>query len=65
MKAAEIRELTDEELAQRSREAKQELLNLRLQQTAGQIEKPSRIRDVRRNIARIETIINEREKAVR
>ncbi|NCC49698.1 MAG: 50S ribosomal protein L29 [Spartobacteria bacterium] len=62
MKASELRELTSEELEQRSREVKQEMFNLRLQQISGQVEKPSRIKDLRRAMARIKTIVKERQK---
>jgi large subunit ribosomal protein L29 len=60
MKAGELREMTTEELSQRRREVDQELFNLRMQKTMGQVEKPSRIRDLRRDVARIETILTER-----
>ncbi len=60
MKAKELRELTPEELDQKFSETQRELFNLRLQQAHGQIEKPSRLRDVRRDIARIQTIMSQR-----
>ena len=59
MKAKELRELTREELEQRLRETRQELFNLRMQQSMGQIEKPSRLRDLRRDLARMQTILRE------
>jgi large subunit ribosomal protein L29 len=65
MKAQEIRDLTEEELAHRRDEVKRELFNLRLQQTSGQLEKPSRIKDLRRDVAKIETIITQRRTAQR
>lgn len=65
MKASEIRELTGEELAQRRDDARKELFNLRLQQTGGQLEKPSRIRDIRRDIARMNTEERKRQKGSR
>lgn len=65
MKPTEIRELTDPELRQRLQETQQELFNLRVQQSAGQLEKPSRIKDLRRDVARIHTVLNERTKAAR
>ena len=55
MKAKEIRELTKEELQQQLDDARQELFNLRQQQVTGKLEKPSRMREVRRTIARIMT----------
>ncbi len=60
MKIKELRELTVEELAVRRRELKQETINLRVQQQSGQLENPTRLRHVRRELARIETIITER-----
>lgn len=60
MKALEIRELTDEELAQQMLDTKKELFNLRLQQSTGQLEKASRIRDLRRDVARLNTAVTER-----
>jgi len=60
MKAAEIRNLTDEEVQSKLRDAQQELFNLRVQQSSGQLEKPTRIREVRKDIARVQTIISER-----
>ena len=59
--AAELRELTGEELAQRVRESKEELFNLRFQMATGQLENNRRLRVVRRDIARIYTIMRERE----
>lgn len=61
-KATEFRQLTDEELDQRERDARQEMFRLRMQQTAGQMERPSRMREVRRDIARIRTTAAERRK---
>lgn len=62
MKATDYRELTAEELVQRRGDARQELFNLRIQKASGQIEKPLRIRELRRDIARIETVMAERER---
>jgi large subunit ribosomal protein L29 len=59
--AAELRELTDEELVLRVREAKEELFNLRFQMATGQLDNNRRLRTVRRDIARIYTILHERE----
>lgn len=61
MSAAELRELSDEELVQRVREAKEELFNLRFQMATGQLDNNRRLRTVRRDIARIYTIMRERE----
>ena len=59
--AAELRELNSEELVQRLRESKEELFNLRFQMATGQLENNRRLRTVRRDIARIYTIMRERE----
>ncbi|MBP2071974.1 large subunit ribosomal protein L29 [Thermoanaerobacterium butyriciformans] len=61
MKAKEIRELTDEELLQKLSDLKGELFNLRFQLATGQLDNPMRVRDVRKSIARIKTILRERE----
>jgi large subunit ribosomal protein L29 len=59
MKAAEIRELTEVELRQKLNDARRELFNLRIQQSAGRLEKPSRLRALKRDIARLLTVIRE------
>ena len=59
--AAELRELNAEDLETKLREAKEELFNLRFQSATGQLENNSRLRTVRHDIARIYTIIRERE----
>ena len=61
MKSKEIRELTDAEAQAKLRDLRQETFNLRLQQHAARLERPSRMREVRRNIARIETLLRERQ----
>ena len=58
---AELRELPDEELQSRLREAKEELFNLRFQMATGQLDNNRRLRTVRRDIAKIYTILRERE----
>jgi large subunit ribosomal protein L29 len=60
-KAAELRELPDEELLERIESAKEELFNLRFQLATGQLDNPSRIREVRHDMARIATVLRERE----
>ena len=60
MKTKEIRELSSDELSGRKRELRQEVFNLRLQQASGQMERPSRLKDIRKEVARIETILSER-----
>jgi large subunit ribosomal protein L29 len=59
--ARELRELNDTELEHRLGEAKEELFNLRFQNATGQLENLSRLPQVRRNVARIETLLRERE----
>jgi large subunit ribosomal protein L29 len=60
MKIKEIRDLNEEELSTRKRDLKQEAFHLRLQQQSGQLEKPSEIQSIRREVARIETVLSER-----
>ncbi|CAN5115604.1 50S ribosomal protein L29 [soil metagenome] len=62
MKFKEIQELSSEELATKKRDLRQESLHLRLQQQSGQLEQPSRLRLLRREVARIETVRAERAK---
>ncbi|MGI6096617.1 MAG: 50S ribosomal protein L29 [Dethiobacteria bacterium] len=61
MKGKEIRKLTDEELQEKLVELKEELFNLRFQMATGQLENVMRLRQVRKDIARIKTILRERE----
>ncbi|ACL68886.1 ribosomal protein L29 [Halothermothrix orenii H 168] len=65
MRADELRELTDAELQQKLREFKEELFNLRFQHATAQLENPMRIREVKRTIARIKTIMRERELGIK
>ena len=58
----DLKEASVAELTAKSRELRQEIFNLRLQQASSQLEKPSRIRTLRRDIARIETQISARRK---
>ncbi|SDO37983.1 50S ribosomal protein L29 [Actinacidiphila guanduensis] len=60
-KASELRQLGDEELVNKLREAKEELFNLRFQAATGQLENNSRLKTVRKDIARIYTLMSERE----
>ena len=60
MKVKEIRELSDEELQDKLKELKEELFNLRFQLATGQLENRMRIKEVRRGIARVKTILRER-----
>lgn len=61
MKAGELKEMTNEELLNKEGELKNELFNLRFQAASGQIENPMRIKAVKKDIARIETILREKE----
>ena len=62
MKMKEIIELSADELLTKRRDLRQESLHLRLQQQSGQLEQPSRLRLLRRDIARLETVLSQREK---
>ena len=57
----EIRELSNEEILSKIEEANEELFNLRFQQATGSLEKPSRINELRKLVARMKTILRERE----
>ena len=59
MKYTELKDMTAQELTAKSRDLRQEIFNLRLQQASSQLEKPGRLRTLRRDIARIETKISE------
>ena len=59
--AVELRELSDEELLARLKESKQELFNLRMQSATGQLDNNRRLRTVKHDIARVYTIMRERE----
>ncbi len=65
MKPAEVRAMSDEELKNRLLELKKEQFNLRFQKAAGQLENTARIRQVRRDIARIKTEMTARRKKQR
>ena len=62
MKANDIRKLSTEEINKKIAESKEELFNLRMSQASGNLEKPSRIRELRKLVARMKTILREREK---
>jgi len=59
MKMSEMKDLNAQELAAKSRDLRQEIFNLRLQQATSQLEKPARLRLLRRDIARLETRISQ------
>lgn len=63
MKTKELRELSDEDLLKKLNEAKEQLFNLRFQLSTAQLDNPLKVRQVRRDIAQIETIRRERELA--
>lgn len=60
-KAAELRELPDDELVVRIEAAKEELFNLRFQLATGQLDNPARMKQVRHDVARIATVLRERQ----
>ena len=61
MKINELRELSNEELKAKISECKAELFNLRFSQATGSLEKPARINELRKAVARMKTILRERE----
>lgn len=61
MKTSEIRKMTDEEINSKIKETKEELWNLRFSSASGQLEKPHRIKELRHDVARMKTILNERK----
>ena len=63
MKVSEIKELTIEELRQREQDVSEELFNLKFQRATAQLENKMRVRQVRRDLARIKTIIKEKQTA--
>lgn len=62
MKVSELKELAVEELQRKEQDLRRELFNLRFQQATGEIENPMRIRRIRKDIARVLTMITERDK---
>ena len=65
MNLDKIRELTPTELSSRKKELRQEIFHLRLQQQAGQLEKPHLLRNLRREIARLETVLSSKTGAAK
>ena len=63
MNAKEVRNLSEQEIEKQIRDSRQELLHLRLRKQSGQVETPSQLRALRRDIARMETILKERATA--
>jgi large subunit ribosomal protein L29 len=62
MKFSEIKDMTQVELTAKSRDLRQEMFNLRLQQASAQLEKPARLHTLRRDIARLETRVSQLRK---
>ncbi|HAU31840.1 MAG: 50S ribosomal protein L29 [Desulfotomaculum sp. 46_296] len=65
MKIKDLQDLTDEELVKKLGESKDELFKLRFQLITNQLDNPSRIKEVRRKIAHLKTVIRERELGIR
>lgn len=63
MKTSEIRKMTTEEINKKIIETKEELWNLRFSGATGQLEKPHRIKELRHDVARMKTILNERKES--
>lgn len=61
MKINEVRKLTTEDIQKKIAETKEELFNLRFQQATGSLEKPHRVRELRHTVARLKTVLKERE----
>ena len=62
MKVAEIRDLGVDELQQRVKEWDDQIFRLRIQKSMGQLEAPAKVREIRRDLARIKTILREKER---
>lgn len=60
MKAAELRELSVEDLRHRERDLTDQIFRLRIQKSMGQLETPGKVRDVRRDLARIKTVLRQK-----
>lgn len=65
MKASELRELTEEEIAKQKKELSEELFNLKIQVATQQTTNVARIKQLRRDLARVHTVIREKELALR
>ena len=61
MKVSEIRKLKDEEILEKVKESKSELLNLRIKNATGSLEKPSKLNEMKKDVARMLTVLKERE----
>jgi len=65
MKMSELREMTNEELNQQLETFKEEMFNLRFQQSTNRLENPMRLKSVRKDIARIKTLLTEKESSTK
>ncbi len=63
MEAKEFREMSQDEMVQKRRELKQQAFHLRLSQAAGRLESPMKMRQTRRDLARLETVLKEKERS--
>ena len=63
MNAKEVRNFSEQEIEKKLRDTRDELMNLRLRKQSGQVETPSQLLELRRDIARMETILKERAAA--
>jgi large subunit ribosomal protein L29 len=63
MKAAEVRNMADDELGAKERELTDQLFRMRIQKSMGQLENPDRIRMVRRDLARVKTVLRQKRNA--
>jgi large subunit ribosomal protein L29 len=63
VKASELRDLSDDELVAKARELRDELFNTRIRKTTGQLENTAKLRTLRRDVARAETVLRERRGA--
>ena len=63
MKASEIRDLSEQELLAKSRELRDELFNVRVKRSTGQLENTAKLRQLRRDVARVETVLREKRGA--
>jgi large subunit ribosomal protein L29 len=63
MKAADVRDMTPDQLGDKLVELKKEAFNLRFQKATGQLENTARFREIRRDVARVQTMLNEKQAA--
>ena len=63
MKAEKIREMSDDELEKKQDDLSEELFRMRLQKATSQLDRPAKIREVRKDLARVKTVLNERRRS--